>query len=546
MSNAIESSDDRLLSKDKYDKLVQDNTKQRNKLSVLKKAYVELNEKTTYKDQVIRKYEQEIESLNFRNKQLVTRISLLQEQQSDDVISSSAQAGTLLYPISDEVEVLREEFMRKINENALLHQRINEYETSADERTKLIHADMAQLKSQNDALENFLADNERKYATCEEKINGLENKLFFYDNLSMFNENILKILSIQEEKIDYLFNKTSDEGKYPFDLVNKCRSFSLNDRNFFKIFIQSYNNCKDAMFDKELTFYGSNFDAVTSVELRELNGTLSLIIDRMTTPNSDLEVNLKNLIGTLNEILVLKHQFDFKQSLLTLDECLVFYLQKNFTLFVKFNEYLVESNANNNEEIIVLDDRGHKCRCQIGPTIVSNTYDQAQPIVDNKDETTLDPKEPVEYDDNINLNKTSQADGTMSNDGLNANNSVTPNDELISYYTTQICNLEANLEYVSGKAICFHDELNTFKSLFDLNEIRFKDLQQDNTSLKSHINRLTDELETISRHYEDQLRTMSEHIAQLNDKLAEQNEIIERSNSHGSNKLSRTLSKKGK
>ena len=64
----------------KYDKLVQDYVKLRSKLTILKKAYVELSETSSQKDQSLRKYEQEIEGLNFRNQQLTSRVEILQRE----------------------------------------------------------------------------------------------------------------------------------------------------------------------------------------------------------------------------------------------------------------------------------------------------------------------------------------------------------------------------------------------------------------------------------------------------------------------------------
>ena len=64
----------------KYEKLVQDYVKLRSKLTILKKAYVDLSEASAQKDQSIRKYEQEVEGLNFRNQQLTSRVEILQRE----------------------------------------------------------------------------------------------------------------------------------------------------------------------------------------------------------------------------------------------------------------------------------------------------------------------------------------------------------------------------------------------------------------------------------------------------------------------------------
>ena len=82
----------------KYEKLVQDYVKVRSKLTILKKAYVELNESSAQKDQSIRKYEQELEGLNFRNQQLTARVESLQrdlENLSANSANTNPQASSI-------------------------------------------------------------------------------------------------------------------------------------------------------------------------------------------------------------------------------------------------------------------------------------------------------------------------------------------------------------------------------------------------------------------------------------------------------------------
>lgn len=79
----------------KYEKLVQEYVKLRSKLTILKKAYVELSETSAQKDQALRKCEQEIEGLSFRNQQLTSRVEVLQRDLAEATTSTSG-GGTLL------------------------------------------------------------------------------------------------------------------------------------------------------------------------------------------------------------------------------------------------------------------------------------------------------------------------------------------------------------------------------------------------------------------------------------------------------------------
>lgn len=75
------------------EKIVQDYVKLRNKLTILKNAYKELSETCVQKDQSIRKYEQEIESLNFRNQQLTSRVENLQKELLEANVAHSASSN---------------------------------------------------------------------------------------------------------------------------------------------------------------------------------------------------------------------------------------------------------------------------------------------------------------------------------------------------------------------------------------------------------------------------------------------------------------------
>ena len=68
--------------------------KLRSKLSILKKAYVELSESSAQKDQSLRKCEQEIEGLSFRNQQLTSRVEVLQRDLAEATNNLSLAAMT--------------------------------------------------------------------------------------------------------------------------------------------------------------------------------------------------------------------------------------------------------------------------------------------------------------------------------------------------------------------------------------------------------------------------------------------------------------------
>lgn len=122
----------------KYSKLAQEYSKLRAQNQVLKKAVVDeqastvsLKEQLKQRDQSLRKQEQEMDSLSFRNQQLAKRVELLQEELASKVDSPS-QHGLETQSVFDE------DLQKKIEENERLH--IQFYE--ADEQHRRQEAEL--------------------------------------------------------------------------------------------------------------------------------------------------------------------------------------------------------------------------------------------------------------------------------------------------------------------------------------------------------------------------------------------------------------------
>uniref|UniRef100_A0A671YLU8 Protein phosphatase 1 regulatory subunit 21 n=1 Tax=Sparus aurata TaxID=8175 RepID=A0A671YLU8_SPAAU len=125
----------------KYSKLAQEYSKLRAQNQVLKKAVVDeqastvsLKEQLKHRDQSLRKQEQEMDSLSFRNQQLAKRVELLQEELavSEGQRNSPSQHGLETQSVFDE------DLQKKIEENERLH--IQFYE--ADEQHRRQEAEL--------------------------------------------------------------------------------------------------------------------------------------------------------------------------------------------------------------------------------------------------------------------------------------------------------------------------------------------------------------------------------------------------------------------
>ncbi|XP_051773194.1 protein phosphatase 1 regulatory subunit 21 isoform X2 [Ctenopharyngodon idella] len=140
----------------KYSKLAQEYSKLRAQNQVLKKAVLDeqtssnsLKDELKQKEQSLRKVEQEMDSLSFRNQQLTKRVELLQEELllSESKSKRSKNKGDSPPQVNLQAQsVFDEDLQKKIQENERLH--IQFYE--ADEQFR---RQEAQLRSRLDQLE---------------------------------------------------------------------------------------------------------------------------------------------------------------------------------------------------------------------------------------------------------------------------------------------------------------------------------------------------------------------------------------------------------
>uniref|UniRef100_A0AAY4CXM5 Protein phosphatase 1 regulatory subunit 21 n=1 Tax=Denticeps clupeoides TaxID=299321 RepID=A0AAY4CXM5_9TELE len=140
----------------KYTKLAQEYSKLRAQNQVLKKAVVDeqaasatLKDELKQRDQSLRKVEQEMDSLNFRNQQLAKRVELLQEELSASDAKGKRNKNRGDSPSQQNLHtqsVFDEDLQKKIQENERLH--IQFYEADEQHRRQ-----EAQLTSRLEELE---------------------------------------------------------------------------------------------------------------------------------------------------------------------------------------------------------------------------------------------------------------------------------------------------------------------------------------------------------------------------------------------------------
>ncbi|XP_005151901.2 protein phosphatase 1 regulatory subunit 21 [Melopsittacus undulatus] len=171
----------------KYQKLAQEYSKLRAQNQVLKKGVVDeqansasLKEQLKMKDQSLRKLQQEMDSLIFRNQQLAKRVELLQDELAlsearGKKSKKSAESSSQLS--QEQKSVFNEDLQKKIEENERLHILFFE----ADEQHKRLEAE---LRTRLEVLETDAAQHQtvvdsltKKYTDTIEKLQNDKTKL---------------------------------------------------------------------------------------------------------------------------------------------------------------------------------------------------------------------------------------------------------------------------------------------------------------------------------------------------------------------------------
>ncbi|XP_011312433.1 protein phosphatase 1 regulatory subunit 21 [Fopius arisanus] len=195
----------------KYQKVATEYSKIRAQASVLKKAVIDeqtrssdLKEQIKSRDVSLRRQEQELDSLTFRNQQLTKRVTVLQEEldklqnKSKKGRSKSVENKELPPPAPNHVYV--EEFQKKIVENAQLLSQISDKDNEIEE----INDRIKHLEYRLDLSEKSRLDSD---ARSQERIERLERE-----------RNELQRKINERQKHEETASWSSVEGKYDYDL----------------------------------------------------------------------------------------------------------------------------------------------------------------------------------------------------------------------------------------------------------------------------------------------------------------------------------------
>uniref|UniRef100_A0A8C2GB76 Protein phosphatase 1 regulatory subunit 21 n=1 Tax=Cyprinus carpio TaxID=7962 RepID=A0A8C2GB76_CYPCA len=160
----------------KYSKLAQEYSKLRAQNQVLKKAVVDeqtascsLKDELKQKEQSLRKVEQEMDSLSFRNQQLTKRVELLQEE----LLLSESKSKKSDSPSQVSLQtqsVFDEDLQKKIQENERLHIQFHEADEQFRRQEAQLRVRLDQLEKESEQHQAVVDALNRKYTDAIEKL----------------------------------------------------------------------------------------------------------------------------------------------------------------------------------------------------------------------------------------------------------------------------------------------------------------------------------------------------------------------------------------
>lgn len=272
----------------KYQKLAAEFAKQRAQNTVLKKAVIEEQEKTKtlqetvrQKDQSIRKYEQEIDSLQFRNDQLSKRVAVLQEE-LDEYDGKNRRGKSRIDGMTrtDDDDVKDQELQIKIQENERLQREL--YEATQEHKGTILS-----LQDKLETLERNSTDHQKILDEANEKHRMVVDKL--HQERAMLEaklhktEEELKVASFKAEKSHQQLKLLHKEMTSRYDDVSKVVTEKLpfNDtsiREFNKLNVPTHDRkhqgkakeliCQAVELVHELVSGMSNFHTYTEQRLK--------------------------------------------------------------------------------------------------------------------------------------------------------------------------------------------------------------------------------------------------------------------------------------
>ena len=118
---------------------------------------------------------------------------------------------------------------------------------------------------------------------------------------------------------------------------------------------------------------------------------------------------------------------------------------------------------------------------------------------------------------------------------------ISREDEIRNYYSTRLGEMMSKLQDAESKALAFQTESIDLLKRLKLAEEHHTSLRTELSQSQNIVTELTEELQTTAQNYTQQLSAMSEHLANMNEMLAQKEDEIEQLKYSSSNKITRKI-----
>ncbi|XP_060044424.1 protein phosphatase 1 regulatory subunit 21 [Erinaceus europaeus] len=545
----------------KYQKLAQEYSKLRAQNQVLKKGVVDeqansasLKEQLKMKDQSLRKLQQEMDSLTFRNLQLAKRVELLQDELalSEPRGKKNKKSGESSQLSQEQKSVFDEDLQKKIEENERLHIQFFE----ADEQHKHVEAE---LRSRLTALETEAAQHQavvdgltRKYMETIEKLQNDKAKL---EVKSQTLEKEAKECRLRTEEcqlqLKNLHEDLSGRLEESLSIINEKVPFNDTKYNKYNALNVPLHNRKHQLKMRDLAGQALAFvqDLVTALlnfhtytEQRIQIFPVDSAIDTISPLNQKVTFNQNTCFNRLFLSLIL--MMFFPQPLLEsvpYEEALA--NRRVLLSSTESREGLAQQVQQNLEKISKLEqEKEHwmleaqlakiklekenqriadKLKYTSSGQVVGMTQESTTVVNASNQEETSGKTESESV-------QSSSLIGILTKTSENEVLDVESREDLIkNHYMARIVELTSQLQLADSKSVHFYAECRALSKRLALAEKSKEALTEEMKVASQNISRLQDELTTTKRSYEDQLSMMSDHLCSMNETLSKQREEID-------------------
>ncbi|KAJ3637497.1 hypothetical protein MTP99_000950 [Tenebrio molitor] len=289
----------------KYQKLAAEYSKVRSQATVLKKAVLdeqarnnELKDVVKKHEQKIRKHDQEMESVTFRNEQLTKRISVLQQELQVNSHVKKGKNKSTENILQSDTSVLDEELQKKILENAQLVSSMadKEYELSdCKER-------IAWLEMRLDNCGKEVQEKESKYSDEIAKLKKgkyeAEKKLEEIQHKNLMNNDVQKLNDEQKEII--FWKEEADRWRSECEVLRSKPQSNEQLTKYYESQLREILEAKQVAVSETKTLWGENEALQARLEnLALMNKELEQSLERN---NEELIITIENYRDQLDAL----------------------------------------------------------------------------------------------------------------------------------------------------------------------------------------------------------------------------------------------------